>query len=232
MRKTIHSSSSAPNPSHLLASHRDTGRSHFDSLTVQRLKQECRTRGLKLTGRKVELIDRIMGFEQAQSFSSMATKPAQPKATNGTFSKLPLKVPVQQSVKSFVTSATLESPESIDSYQVPPPQVKQSKEHPVSKIPVGPFSEGSSVELQSVGGLESDTGASAGDVHVVDGSSRVSTMNVDLGDGDPKHEDEHTGYAPSNNLPSKDKTFLWGLGGLVTLWWSSQWIGSNKHTTE
>lgn len=227
LRKAIHSTSSAPNPSHLLVAHHDKARFHLNSLTVQRLKQECRSRGLKSTGKKVELIDRIVGFEQAQSFSTIAVKPLQTTITTNS-----LKTSSQPSTKSFTTSAMLASPESIDSYQIPPPQHKQWKGHPVKKIPIGPTREGLSVQLQSEGVLKGDTGASAGDVHVVDGSSRVSTMNVDLGDGDPKYEEERLGHIPSNQLPPKDRTFLWGLGGLVTLWWGSQWLGSSKNKSK
>lgn len=223
MRRTLHSSSSAPNPSHLLSTQQSASRSHFNSFTVQKLKTECKSRGLRQNGRKNELVDRILGFEQAQSFSSTA-RPAQP-AKPLTAKPKPVAAkpaPVApQAIKQFTTSAPVESPEKVDGVSVPQPPSKNKDVHPVTKIPIK-FDVDAATPTAQYGGRPraGDTGLSKQNfgsrIHVVDSAkTRVSAMNTDTGDG---YHDIPDNAVVENPLPRQDKRLLSSLGAAIAAW--------------
>lgn len=105
MRRMLHTSSTAPKPSHLLSSQRDTTRSHFANLTVPVLKDECRSRGLKLSGKKSDLIERIVGFEHAKLFTTSSAADSPAKSL-----KAPPKTPEGAAARAFSSTSKVEAP--------------------------------------------------------------------------------------------------------------------------
>jgi len=219
MRRTLHSSSTQPKPSHLLSSQRDTSRTHYAGLTVPALKQECRQRGLKLTGKKVDLVERLVGFDQTKPFSSTASA-----SSAAMYKQPPTPSTFTQTAKEFSTTSSAASPEVVD-YTLPKAPKPEAPAHPVAQIPVSPDREAVVITKR---GLQNDTGASAGDIHVADGGiHKVSSMNVDLGSGAPQYDEEKLGYKPKYEIPSKDKSFLAVLGAAIAAWWGSEYFTKN-----
>lgn len=224
MRRALHSSSTAPNPSHLLSTQQSTARSHFNSLTVQKLKTECKFRGLRQNGRKNELVDRILGFEQAKSFSSTArpAQPAQPlTAKPKPVAKKPQPV-APQVAKQFTTSAPAESPETIDGVSVPQPPSSKKDAHPVTKIPIKFDVDTDATHTAQYGEPPSAADATSSKnsvgsgIHVVDSSNtRVSSMNTETGDG---YSDMPDNAIVENPLPRQDKKLLTKLGAAIAAW--------------
>ncbi|KAK9467393.1 hypothetical protein V1512DRAFT_261094 [Lipomyces arxii] len=67
----LHSSATVPNPSHVL---NKTG-SSYKNMTVDNLRLECRKRGLKVSGNKSNLLDRLSIDDSSASFSTVVKAP-------------------------------------------------------------------------------------------------------------------------------------------------------------
>ncbi|KAK9478129.1 hypothetical protein V1514DRAFT_331690 [Lipomyces japonicus] len=101
----LHSSASTPNPSNLLSK----TASAYKNLTVENLRKECRNRGLKVSGNKSNLVNRLI-VDDASPFSTTAN---QTRELNSPSSKIlnvlssPLTVSPQnaerKSIKDFVS---------------------------------------------------------------------------------------------------------------------------------
>ncbi|KAK9326413.1 hypothetical protein V1517DRAFT_311716 [Lipomyces orientalis] len=66
----LHSSASTPNPTHVL---NKTG-GNYKNLTLENLRSECRKRGLKVSGNKSHLVDRLTMDDASMPFSTGASK--------------------------------------------------------------------------------------------------------------------------------------------------------------
>ncbi|KAK9451821.1 uncharacterized protein V1518DRAFT_424786 [Limtongia smithiae] len=75
----LHSSSATPNPTPVL----NRNSEYFSMLPVTQLKAECRRRGLKVSGKKSSLIDRILSYD-SMSFASSTPSSTARKLTTTT----------------------------------------------------------------------------------------------------------------------------------------------------
>ncbi|KAK9492747.1 hypothetical protein V1508DRAFT_417920 [Lipomyces doorenjongii] len=73
----LHSSASTPNPTHVL---NKTG-ANYKNLNLENLRSECRKRGLKVSGNKTHLVDRLTMDDGTMQFSTGAS--AQKRAVRG-----------------------------------------------------------------------------------------------------------------------------------------------------
>lgn len=68
LRRLVHAAARVPRPQPPIAG------GTFAGLTVQALKAECRKRSLKLSGRKADLIERLVAFERSSTAQSAAPR--------------------------------------------------------------------------------------------------------------------------------------------------------------
>lgn len=81
----LHTSSQSPNPTHLL----NTAQTHYSAMTVSSLKGELRSRGLKISGRKSQLVERLAANDMRREFSSTAQTAAKDDDSHIDYFKLP-----------------------------------------------------------------------------------------------------------------------------------------------
>jgi hypothetical protein len=203
-RAFLHTSAPKPNPSNLL-----NNASQYTGLSVQALKSECKRKGLKVTGRKAELIDRLASFD-VKSFSSPRT------------------------MSSTARVLAKGDSSTIDFYSFPLETFDKEEPPLPFKIPVPPDTSAPvrAVDPQYATPVP-DGGAASGDlsgthqsakVHVI-GESPVRTLNDDAV---ANHEEE-----PFNeDLSSRDKSVLTALAGAVAGWWLLGNIGKKKNRSD
>lgn len=150
--RQLHSSSSTPKPSHLLS----TAPSPYAAQTVMSLRGECKKRGLRQSGRKSDLVDRLVTHDASfKQFSTSRPREAKGDKSHIDFYKLPKapSAPEDRGVQKFTIP-------------IPPDAKYKAKE--VLK----------STESQSTSPqVEAQSG-----IHVVSGDADVSAMNAEVGD--------------------------------------------------
>lgn len=170
LRAGLHSSASATKPSHLLTTQIQ---SRYNALTVNALKSECRQRGLKLVGRKADLVDRLVTFESTKTFSTASAKQAKGDGSH------------------------------IDYYEVPKaPQLKGPPKPPF-KVPAPPDASHTTPEIDAnyndVTTAAPDVNNAPIGVHVVSGQSDVAAMDAES--GSVTDTPQHTSEIPSRDKP-------------------------------
>lgn len=200
----LHGSSKKATPSHLLSSIQ----SQYSALTVNALKTECKTRGLRVSGRKSELIDRIVAFEATQQFSTSAKSKSIAREA-------------PPAVKNFSTTAAAEAKNdssSIDYFRMPEDVLADA---PVNELPsrmvVPPDAHYKAADHapRKVNPRVPDESGSA-EVYDATGSRIISNLTEEDGAPKPHHEEEPS----QDELPGRDKTILWGLVAGVAAWWT------------
>ncbi|PRT53987.1 Altered inheritance of mitochondria protein 34, mitochondrial [Wickerhamiella sorbophila] len=212
----LHSSSKKATPSHLLSSIQ----SQYSALTVNALKTECKTRGLRVSGRKSELIDRIVAFEATQQFSTSA----QAKTVSSE---------VSVAAKNFSTTASVDAKNdssSIDYFRMPEDVLADA---PVDELPsrmvVPPDAHYKAAE-HAPHKVKQRIPDESGTAVVFDASGSRVISNLTEEDGAPKqHRDEEP---CEDELPGRDKTILWGLVAGVAAWWTGGSLLSSRKNKE
>lgn len=226
--RSLQSSAQKANPSHLLSSIQ----SQYSALTVNALKKECKTRGLRVSGRKSELVDRIVAFEATQQYSTVtngkgaaigvAKPPAPPSAPAAS-----------DAAQAFSTSAPAEAKNdssSIDYFRLPDDAfaIPPANELPTRMV-VPPDADYKAVEhapRRVEPRIPDESGTAK--IHDISGSKVISTITEN--DGDPKTHSDEDGEPESSGISSRDKTILWGLVAGVAAWWTAgSLLSSRKH---
>lgn len=152
--RQLHSSSSTPKPSHLLS----TAPSSYTVQTVASLKGECKKRGLRQSGRKSELVDRLVASDATfKQFSTSRPREAKGDKSHIDFYKFPKAPPGPEE-------------SNLDKITIPVPPDATYKAREVT-VPAEP-------EVSVPPGSEADKS-----IHVVSGDAEVSRMNNEVGEG-------------------------------------------------
>ncbi|SCU80886.1 LADA_0B10044g1_1 [Lachancea dasiensis] len=202
--------------------------SRFNVLSLKALKGECRTRGLKLSGRKSELVDRILAFENtrisigsAPILNTRQFHTSKPLAAKGD-SK-----PVDD-VKLPDVAATEDSLESVDKEYIVhiTPLSKTADEKPVTLLEKELLAEEREEDdLPQVSTTDLDKGI----FH-----AELSKENYDIANEDAENATETDAYEQSDSLMSnerlnaKDKTFFLSAAAVVAGWWSLKFWDNNE----
>lgn len=200
LRRAIQSSSNKANPTNLLSSP-----THYALMNLNALKGECRKHGLKVSGKKSELIDRLCSFDASKSsFAAVNQQTA--------------------GFKSTAVKAAKGDDSSIDFYKFPKDGFEPPQPPKQMTIPMPPDYKGTApiVEAPSYATTVPDGGAASvsgtehlGKVHVM-GDSEVRTLVDDTAStGKDGAEDEG-----SPKASSKDNTFFAVFGASIAGWWA------------
>ncbi|KAK9370159.1 hypothetical protein V1509DRAFT_616865 [Lipomyces kononenkoae] len=100
----LHSSASTPNPTHVL---NKTG-TNYKNLTLENLRSECRKRGLKVSGNKGHLVDRLAMDDAAVPFST--STPVQRRAIRDVRPDLPSLPSSPRQLKKISTATVGKTP--------------------------------------------------------------------------------------------------------------------------
>lgn len=200
LRRAIQSSSNKANPTNLLSSP-----SHYALMNLNALKGECRKHGLKISGKKAELIDRLCSFDASKSGLSVANQQA-------------------AGFKSTAAKAAKGDDSSIDFYRFPKGGFEPPQPPKQMTIPMPPDYQGTApiVEAPKYATTVPDGGAASvsgtehlGKVHVM-GDTEVRTL-VDDTSSAGKEQTEGEG---SSKASSKDNTFFAIFGASIAGWWA------------
>lgn len=201
----LHTSSPKPNPSNLL-----NNASRYAGLSVQALKGECRRKGLKVSGRKAELIERLASFDL--------------NGVSGT-----------RNISSTRRVEAKGDKSTIDFYKFPKENFKQEKPDTSFKIPVPPDTSAPVRAVESQYSTPAPDGGAASSnlsgtdkaakVHVI-GDSPVRTLNDDAV---ANHQGGSSEEEPFNeDLTSRDKSMLTAFAGAIAGWWLLGSIGKKE----
>lgn len=165
LRRAIHTSAPKTNPSNLLAS-----TSQYTSLSVQSLRSECRKKGLKVSGRKAELIDRLASYELSASWATGSSSAAgsqktnmstvatpkrktkakkQPSNTLSTSSRADIHATLPRKLQATSQTAAKGDTSPIDYYRLPGASYYIEEYTPPFKIPVPPDSSAEPKEIET-----------------------------------------------------------------------------------
>lgn len=208
LRRGIRHSAPSTNPSALLNSP-----SQYASLNVQSLRQECRNRGLKVSGRKAELVDRLSSYEMSKMLQHQ-----QEKAFHST-----------PAPKAKDDSST------VDYCLMPATRpLVEDWNKPLFKIPVPPdafskVAKGVTAEYQTSvpdrGAADKQSANIQGAaeeprLHVINSQARslddVVPVSYFSGGNDNHYQDQK--YSPEE-MSSRDKSFLAAFAAAVSSWW-------------
>lgn len=201
----------------------------FNVMSLKALKNECRTRGLKISGRKGELVDRILAFETSGSLSGGAAKQAARqlhisksiRARNDTKPVDDVRMP-----DIAATEKSLETPEQEYIVHITPLSSSADKK-PVTRLEKELSVEEVSANVPpAVSTTDHDkvifqVDAPTDNIEVVDEEAELDT---------DKRASENFGlHATKEELNSRDKTFLFGFAAALVGWWSLKfWDNKGK----
>ncbi|CAN6621557.1 hypothetical protein TRVA0_008S02410 [Trichomonascus vanleenenianus] len=214
LKRGIKNSAPSPNPSHLLSTP-----SQYTSLSVASLKAECRRNGLKVSGRKAELIDRLAAFEASRSMQSSSFASAF-STTKPKFET------VRQAVDRIRLPLAGRTPDEPIKYKIPvPPDAYSTTAKDASTkyshdVP-DHGAAGSAGRQSGTEQLESEVHIT-GDADVR--SLAAETLVTRLSEKEEQEYYEEKKFHPGE-LTSSDKTFLAGFAAVITGWWL---LGSGK----
>ncbi|SCU87494.1 LAME_0D10286g1_1 [Lachancea meyersii CBS 8951] len=199
----------------------------FNVLSLKALKNECRNRGLKLSGRKGELVDRILAFENSKSMPGMSKIVGARQMHSSKLLKNKGDTKPVDDVKLPDVAATEDSLESLDKEYIVhiTPLSESADRKPVTMLEKELLAKDSTSDTSpQVSTTDHDkvifqADAPAESFDIVNEEAE-STTDVDASiKGDPSED--------SNTLNSRDKTFFFSVAALVAGWWSLK-LWSNK----
>ncbi|KAK9456103.1 hypothetical protein V1511DRAFT_457746 [Dipodascopsis uninucleata] len=233
--RSLHSSSTTPTPSPAL----NKGSSSYKNLTVDNLRAECRKRGLKVSGKKSHLVDRLIIDDNAL-FSTSSTAFARRASKMPNISKtLPSKTTMEQTifenkfnkavpthnsisevVRAINTTPVVKAKDddsTIDFYKMPIVGFKETPS-PISivSIPIVP----TNFEVRS--SSPSEYVSSRPEISHVSGDN-VAGPILDTVDNSSVSEANSNEYASQDELQSRDKVLLTSFVACTLVWWT---IGS------
>lgn len=198
----------------------------FTRMSLKALKNECRSRGLKVSGRKSELVERILMFEgkTMQGIHTSSTKKAKNDDSHIDFMYIPNVAELERAREK----------RSKDDYIVKvPPLTNDAKKVPITKSEKILEAKGKDAEekplTEKVGVIATpdDTNtikAPAGIERVEIVNEETETQSYALTKAHPNFERKTS----DEELSSRDKKFLFGFAGTVAAWWSLTTWGERK----
>lgn len=223
LKRAIHNSSASTKPSSLLSSQG----SEYVSLSLNSLKAECRKKGLKISGKKAELIDRLNSFDV--KIKNILT-------SNSIKSKVGISTSAKRSAKG--------DDSTIDFYRFPFENISNLSP-PSFKIPILPdaFSKiapAVDTSYKTTAPEDGSAGFKSGTLAGITGDSIKNDVLV-LGNDDGEHVGEQIsqtlfnghsestwGSGRSDDLSSRDKTILSSFAAAVAGWWMLGSLGNKK----
>ncbi|SCU79473.1 LANO_0A06370g1_1 [Lachancea nothofagi CBS 11611] len=201
----------------------------FNVLSLKALKNECRTRGLKISGRKGELVDRILAFENSGSVSG--TFPAVSARKLHSLPTLKNKGSSKHvdDVKLPDVAATEDSLESLDKEYIVhiTPLSESADKKPVTLLEKELLSQQSdSTSSPQVSTTDHEkvifhADTLAENYEIVNEDAEAATETDSYENSDPS--------ARSSQLNTKDKTFFLSFAAVVAGWWSLKyWSNSDE----
>jgi hypothetical protein len=211
LRRGIRHSAPSTNPSVLLNSP-----SQYASLNVQSLRQECRTRGLKVSGRKAELVDRLSSYEmskmlqhQQDSKVSGFHSTAAPKAKDDSSTVDYCLMPATQALAEDWDKPLLKIPVPPDAFSKVAGSVKPEYQ---TSVPDHGAANKQSANVQGT--------AEEPRLHVINSQARslddVVPVSHFSGGSESHYKDK--AYSPGE-MSSRDKSFLAAFAAAVSSWW-------------
>ncbi|KAK7208572.1 hypothetical protein BZA70DRAFT_287872 [Myxozyma melibiosi] len=243
----LHSSASTPTPSHIF---NKTGTA-YKNLTVDNLKAECRKRGLKVSGNKKHLIDRLAIDDSSSSFSTLASPPAKAKSkaprmpltpqpkniSTVALPKTPLeavkvekaspmKKVQQEAVRTFHATQFTKAKDddsTIDFYHMPKVSVVKEPLAAVF-IPVIPGNLSVQATTPAV-----DVASSRPEIHHVSGDNVAQPIQDALDNYSVAEADSNEYTHDPNELQSRDKLVLTSLLAGTLAWFGLGKLTEDKH---
>lgn len=207
VRRGIHSSTPKTNPSPLLSSS-----SQYTSMKVASLKDECRKRGLRLGGRKSELIERLC----SNDFSTASRRVVDASMKTAAASSVSVADKVRL-ISSSAPAFAQGDQSTIDFCKLP--KTGLLVDAPRVKIPISPDAYGEVARYGTHSPTNDSKVASAiaeeeldhkqpQEIHYASGH-QVSTFS-----GDSSHGEQQQDFSVN------DKLVLGGIASAVALWWT------------
>ncbi|CEP63397.1 Aim34p LALA0_S08e01508g [Lachancea lanzarotensis] len=196
----------------------------FNVLSLKALKNECRNRGLKISGRKGELVDRILAFENSKSLpgtSSIASSVRQLHFSRAVGQKGDSR-PVDD-VKLPDVAATEDALQSLDKEYIVhiTPLSESADQKPVTMLEKellatenSPLDKTPQVSTTDHDKVIFQADAPEDSLDIVNEEYETAKNN----DADATNKSDPS--KESDSLESRDKTFLLSVAGLVAGWWS------------
>ncbi|CUS21715.1 LAQU0S03e09032g1_1 [Lachancea quebecensis] len=202
----------------------------FNVMSLKALKNECRTRGLKISGRKGELVDRILAFE-----------------TSGLLADEPIKNTARQ-IHITKCARSRSNPKPVDDVRMPDiAATEKSLETPEQEyiVHITPLSK--SADKKPVTKLEKELSVEEGSANVPPAVSTTDhdkvifqvdapTDNVEVVDEEAELAADNQTSKDSNlcssreELNNRDKMFILGFAAMLAGWWSLKfWGDKDKH---
>ncbi|SCW01508.1 LAFE_0E01200g1_1 [Lachancea fermentati] len=203
--------------------------STFNVMSLKALKTECRSRGLKVSGRKLELVDRILAFENMRPSSGSISNEAarlihttRPKLSRSDRKPVDaVKIP-----NIAATEAALDQPEKDYIVKIPPLS-KSAAQKPVTKL---------EKELDSRSGQTNQPPTvSTPDHEKVIFQAEAPEEHFEIVNEEEERTTEnkvslhHNSESSQENLNKRDKTFILGFVAIVTGWWTLKYVGKTEH---
>ncbi|SCU91177.1 LAFA_0F02278g1_1 [Lachancea sp. 'fantastica'] len=208
----------------------------FNVLSLKALKNECRNRGLKISGRKGELVDRILAFENTSKslsgMSKIASSARQLHVTSAAKQKGDSR-PVDD-VKLPDVAATEDSLQSLDKEYIVhiTPLSESADQRPVTMLEKELLaSQTASEKPPQVSTTDHDKVIFQADAP----EEGFDIVNEEYETANTNHHNldaaNTSGFSKeSDSLSSKDKTFFLSVAGLVAGWWSLKlWTNKGDH---
>lgn len=251
LKRGIKHTTPTPLPTNLLNSH-----SQYTSLSVQALKQECRNKGLKVSGRKADLIDRLAsndasrltdtGIADIKSFSTKVKQANLKTPPTNTTTTTPKGAKKQSTLAGEIDKVK----DQVDRIKLPQGwQMLDKKKKKPFPIPVPPDSNSKIVSPQTQDTVyttpKPDDGKGASEldsnVHVLgqtrvrdfEDEAKVQEASRDGSDFKPFSGDKGGNNSnEQSDFTSRDKTFFAGFAAVVTGWWALGKFTDKKKSTE
>ncbi|KAH3671302.1 hypothetical protein OGAPHI_000525 [Ogataea philodendri] len=181
--------------------------SKYTSMNLQGLKMECKRRGLKVSGRKIDLMQRLTQYDSSKTV-------AQPAARTITTTSKAAKKPTTRQMSSTASKKAKGDNSTIDFYKVDQKAYPPPDEKPAIKIPS--LSTKASLKDKPI------VKETAGTVSQVLDSAPVSKAGQILQTTKEKISESAPKQSSSDGL-------FFGLFGLFTLGWWSQKSKDGRH---
>ncbi|CDO92998.1 unnamed protein product [Kluyveromyces dobzhanskii CBS 2104] len=189
----------------------------FTRMSLNNLKKECRTRGLKVSGRKPELVDRILLSEGSGSknLHTSATKKAKNDSSHIDAMKIPNVNKLETEAESRKADYIVKIPSIVnDAAAEPKTKIEKEYEKKLQSADSKPLAE----TVGTVATPDADNVIQTPSV-----SDQINVVNPEeelLNDSAEQKQKQKQKQQHDEELSSRDKTFLYGFAGTVALWWS------------
>ncbi|KAG5360570.1 Altered inheritance of mitochondria protein 34 [Yarrowia sp. B02] len=225
LTRAIHSSTPKTNPSPLLSS----TPSQYSSMKVASLKDECRRRGLRLGGKKADLIERLASHDFSTISKRPVASPSPKKVSSPNPTPSPVAAPTLKANPSPVASPTLirlisstaptqaqGDTSTIDFCKLP--HTGLPADAPRIKIPTSPDAYGE-VSRYGTHAITNDRKVAESVAEDELHSKQPQEIHYASGHVVRSFTGDHSSEHADHEFTSNDKLVLGGIVGAVGFWW-------------